>query len=510
LNPPRAETRLGRVGQTLGTIGQDIGAAVAPGVMASIPGTTLNRREELANVREALGQEQQREALRGTEAARTQIEQQKADIEARKAGLPRMLPPGPETVRTEEATGRRENLWEIPGQPAQWVSEGEMPKAAQPSQPLLPAGIPGTLGQPTPPPAPPPGTLPMAGAPPPPLAAPTPAPRYTYGRPAEGQLPLKPDELKQVNDEAASFWGRLNKGAPVPPQYQLKTGATKEDAARLQEMLKAEQSAAGTQAQREFTQEETRTREARAAEEEARRREEASGKWLRAVDNEDRVHYVTRGDYDANARNFKPNPGVLAPGALDKATDHNTVINEMQGRMNAIVESAQKFNWKDSGQQNVVIQAMQKVEESYADKIIGIPIMDFVAQNLKKLGLQGATPETREYIVDLISLREAMLGMPKEITGGSRMMEKAIEALYATLPAGITPDRKWAMTQLLASQSIIDRLRGSRVPIVEGMHTVQKVPDLYKYSAVNPKTKQEIFSDDKKEWVDENGRPVRQ
>jgi hypothetical protein len=513
---PTPETKLGKFGHVMNVIGQDIGTALAPGAMYNIPGTIPSMRKELYGLTQLQGQEQEREARAQREKEQTGIQERTLGMEEKKAGLPRMLPPSQETFRTDNATGRGENLWEIPGQPAQWVPEGGYPQVAQP-QPLPSAGIPSTLpttgAQPAPPAAAE-GTLPRttAGAAPP-MAAPTPAaqqpPRYTYGKPAEGQIPLSDTQRQQINDEAASFFKGVNK--PVDPAFQLKPGATKEDAARLQEMIKAEQSAAGTAAQRADT--EQRAREAASRERESLqlRKEESAGKWLRAVDNDDppKVHLITRGDYEARQREFKPNPGSVPQGEIDKVTDHNTILNEMQGRMNATAESAVRFNWKDSGQRDLVIQAMQRVEESYPDKVIGIPIMDYVATHLKQLGMSGATPETRDYIIDLISLREAMLGMPKEITSGSRMMEKSIEALYATLPSGVTPDRDWAMRQLQTTQSIMDRLRGSRVPIVEGMHQIGKVPELYKYNATNPQTKQEIFSDDKKHWVDEDGRPVR-
>jgi hypothetical protein len=502
LNPPR-ETGWRRFGQVAGTIGQDIGAAIRPDIMERIPGTTMNRREELARIDQLLSEEQARQATAATEGRRTDIEQQKTDIERQKAGLPHMLPPGQETVRTSTADGHRENLWEIPGQPAQWVPEGGYPETARP---LPPAGIPtgtGTLGQQrTPPPPPPEGTLPRTQPPTaPPLATPPVTPAYTYGKPAEGQIPLRDDERKQANDEAASFWQRLNKGTAVPPAYQLRPGATKEDAARMMEMLKAEQSAAGTQAQRAETNQ-------RAQVEQNRKDEVAAGKWVRAIDNDGKMHYMSRGDYDAHARDFHPHPAELAPGAYEKANDHNTILNEMQGRLNAAAESAQNFNWKDRGQRELVMQGMANLEQGWADKVIGIPAIDFLAQHIRQWGLEGATPETREYLIDLIALREAMLGMPKEITSGSRMMEKAIEALYATLPSGVTPDLKYALTQMRASQGIMDRLRGSRVPIIDGMITIPKVPILYQHSLQNPKTKEEIFSDDGKKWFDENNMPI--
>lgn len=517
LNPPPAHgwKKFGRV---MSTIGQDVGTAVAPGIMENIPGTTANRRAELQTIRELEGPQWAREQAAKEGQARTGIEQERVDLERQRAGLPHMLPPGPGTYRTvgEEP----QNLWEIPGQGTQWVKEGGYPKTAA-AEPLpgaagtIPgATLSGTRAMPAPPPPPVEGALPntqqLQQAP---MGAPAAAapqqqkPVVRYGPPP---VPLTEQERQQSNAELAAYYGRLNKGAQLPKEYQLPPGATKEDYERVSTQLKNLETAAGVEESRKFNQGMALDREQRAREEQARKQEEAGAKLVRAVDNDGKVHYMSRGDYDANARNFKPNPISLQQGALEKATDHNTVLNEMQGRLNAAAESARAFNFGDTGQLRLVMQAMADVERSYVDKVIGIPAMDFVAQNFKKWGLQGATGPTRQYIIDLISLREAMLGMPKEITGGSRAFEKAVDALYATLPAGVTPDLDYAMRQMRASQSIMDRLRGSRVPIIEGMHTIQKIPELYQYTARDPKRPgHELYSDDKKIWVDENGNPPR-
>lgn len=316
------------------------------------------------------------------------------------------------------------------------------------------------------------------------------------------------DEIAQQNAANAAYWKRLEPDKPFPREFTLGPQSSKDDAARIDQTLKSMETAGGLQAQREYTQELGREREQRAAAEQQQRKETADEKMVRAVDNDGKVHLMSRGDYEAHKQDYHPNPFGLVPGEYDKVVDHNTVLNEMQGRMNAFAQSVRRFDWS-SGQQKLVMQAMEQADKNYPDQVIGIPIMRFVADNLKQLGLEGANPQTREYIIDLLSLREALLGLPKEITGGSRMMEKSVEALWATLPSGVTPDQKWAMTQLRATQSIIDRLRGSRVPIVDGMTSVPKIPDLYQYSATNAKTKQQIYSDDKRNWVDEDGKPVR-
>ena len=501
LNEPR-KTGWGRVGQVLGTVGQDVGTAVAPETMAMIPGTTLNRRLELQAISKELGEEQGRRALReeagqrtGIEQQRADIEQQRADIERAKAGMVKPVSGG-----REYTLGQRQfREFEFPGGATGWGEIGG---------PAPTANLP-TIGAPVSQMAPgEPGQLPHVVTPPPAYGVALPPGGY-FGAPKTNQTPLKPEEIAAQNAQTAQFWDRLNPGKPMPNEYRLQPGATQEDLLNMRQMLESTQRAAGTEEARKQRDEDTQARLGMAREAAAERKETAGAKMVRAVDNNGKVHYMSRADYDANAANFHPNPIGLVPGQLDKATDHATTINEMQGRMNAAAEAIQRFNWNDEGQKSIVIQAMRDVDKSYADNLIGIPIMGFVASELKKLGLAGATPETRQYIVDILSLREGMLGMPKEITGGSRMFEKATEALWSTLPTGATPDRAWAMAQMRAAQNQIDRVRGTRVPIIEGMEIIPKVPALYQHSATNPRTNQKIYSDDQRNWVDGNGRPVR-
>lgn len=480
--------------QRIGTVAQDIGTALEPQVMAAIPGTMLNRRLELANIRRELGEEQARQSTAGLQRAQTEEAQTRSAAERLTMGQPT---PVPGTEGYNPQTQEPEVLWKIPGQGYQ---VGPMNRSFAPA--------PGTMPQvQQQQPAPPTGGTAAA----PPMAAPT----YVPGKPPEKERKLTPEEVQKGEAGFLNRYQVLNPGKPLPSEYKLPQNPSIADYDRIDKALEATERASaarttqqGVEEQRKFNQQMRQDEAARQAQQAQERKEKAAGEWVRAVDNDNKVHYLTRGDYDQHPRDFHPNPGNLPPGAYDKATDHTTAINEMQARMNAAVESARDFDWS-RGQQSIVQQAMQHVEQGYADKVIGIPIMDYVAQNLKQLGLKGANSQTRQYIIDLLSLREAMLAMPKEITGGSRSIQTAVEALYQTLPAGITPDYNWAHGQLLAVQSIIDRLHGTRVPIIDGMPQVQKVPDLYKYAQGNPKTGQMRFSDDKKNWFDENGNPLR-
>ena len=188
--PEPKPTRLGRLGHTLNVIGQDIGVAVAPETMQNIPGTIASNRADLFATQNRLERERGEEARAGEEKTRLGLEERRVGAEEKAAGLPKMMPPGEETVRTETATGRRQNLWSIPGQPAQWVDEGGYPKLPQ-LEPLPGAGVAGTTlsGTRNVPTAPPPAaadTLPKVTttAAQQPMAAPMPAtPQYTYGKP---------------------------------------------------------------------------------------------------------------------------------------------------------------------------------------------------------------------------------------------------------------------------------------------------------------------------------------
>lgn len=523
---PEKKTGWGRFGQVMGTIGQDIGVAMAPEVMANVPGTDLNRRLRLSAVGQTLGEEEQRAAAREEAKQRTGLERERIGFEESKYGIPTpvtgelgesltVYKPGtnqPESIPYQWAGHGIRNVPVGETPPRNWPGEAPTTLPSTGAAPAAPPGgappIAAAPGMPQTPQAPPRGAQPqpiMGGMP---TITPAPPTAGRYGKLGPGQLPMTADEIAQQNAANAAYWKRLEPDKPFPREFTLGPQSSKDDAARIDQTLKSMETAGGLQAQREYTQELGREREQRAAAEQQQRKETADEKMVRAVDNDGKVHLMSRGDYEAHKQDYHPNPFGLVPGEYDKVVDHNTVLNEMQGRMNAFAQSVRRFDWS-SGQQKLVMQAMEQADKNYPDQVIGIPIMRFVADNLKQLGLEGANPQTREYIIDLLSLREALLGLPKEITGGSRMMEKSVEALWATLPSGVTPDQKWAMTQLRATQSIIDRLRGSRVPIVDGMTSVPKIPDLYQYSATNAKTKQQIYSDDKRNWVDEDGKPVR-
>jgi hypothetical protein len=348
----------------------------------------------------------------------------------------------------------------------------------------------GTLAPTTP--TAPPGTI----QPTPPTAAPT----WIPGAPPKQSIRLTEQERAQGNAEFAQLYGILNPGKPIPQENQLQPGANKDDYARVKEQIEAQiRAREAVTRQADVTQ--------RAAETRAQKEREMAGEVMRVVDKDNKVHLLPRADYEAHKDQYT-HAFKLNADAIKEATNHATALNEVQGRMNGVAEAAQRFDWNDPGQISLVQQALQNVETGWADKVIGIPITDWLRQNLTKMGLEGATPETRRYIIEALSLREASLAIPKEITGGSRMMETATQALWRTLPSGITPNREWALDQLRTAQGIVDRLKSTRVPDVPGTPVIEKIAPLYQHWGHNPKTGQLIYSDDNKNWVDEHGRKV--
>lgn len=504
---------LGKIGHVLGTIGNVAGDVFAPNVVSRIPGTQANRDLTEQALETRLGKQQEAASVEKLRSA--QEENYTSEAAARNNPKPKPLP-GEENVATD-SQGNRFQRYQMPDNSLQWAPEGSVPTIGPRTAPTAPQG----------------GALAPIGAPAP---GATPLPTQSGGAPAPGGLPAgstvgKAEKLTETQQDVQkylkdrnlpdTFENRQKAETEIKEGSAIGDDAAKRYSTQISNVLKGtgidaggyavtkdsksadakEALAAAQKAATEF-----HTANSAAA---ANRRAEMESELVRAVDNDGKVHLISRADYEDNKANYQKGIIKMSPEALNKATDHATTINEVQGRANTLAQAIEGFNWKDSGQKSIVEQAMNTVHQSYADNILGIPVTKFVADNLKKLGLEGATPETRRYVTALLSMREAALGIPKEITGGSRTTEIASNALWETLPSGTTPDRKWAMEQLRGVQGILDRLKETRVPAVPGLLDVRKDPSLFQYSATNPATKHTIYSDDQKKWYDENGELVK-
>lgn len=181
-----------------------------------------------------------------------------------------------------------------------------------------------------------------------------------------------------------------------------------------------------------------------------------------AYDKAGRAHIVPKSE--ATPQNGYSNIIKASDKDLNDAKTHGVVLNDMQTKLNDVVSSADALD-QDAGQRAIISNALSHSEPGMWN--------DFV----KSTAMSGATPKTKEYIQSVLSLKESALGLPKEITGGSRTSEIQGNALFQTLPSGASVDSKYALGQAKKFQSNIDRLR-QRVPAVRGMEETSPHPAL--------------------------------
>jgi hypothetical protein len=140
---------------------------------------------------------------------------------------------------------------------------------------------------------------------------------------------------------------------------------------------------------------------------------------------------------------------------IDTARTHNVVLNDMQVKLNDVVKSAGALN-QNEAQRTIIAKALSDEKNT-------------TWQSLLTSGLLSqASQPTKDYIQSVLSLRESALGLPKEITGGSRVSEVQSSALWSTLPGARSLDSKYALEQAKKFQANIDRL-WQRVDAVQGM-----------------------------------------
>lgn len=152
---------------------------------------------------------------------------------------------------------------------------------------------------------------------------------------------------------------------------------------------------------------------------------------------------------------------------------HDTkVLNDIAVKSNNLISASAALD-QDQGQRNIIAQAI-----TFADKDeqfrLGLWGSQLPTSFLNALGNSGvmrnATPQTRDYVVNLLSLREASMGMQKLLTGSARSSEQQIAALQATLPA-LEPDSKLARQKMAAFTQNLQMLRAG-IPQLPGIDVV--------------------------------------
>jgi hypothetical protein len=155
---------------------------------------------------------------------------------------------------------------------------------------------------------------------------------------------------------------------------------------------------------------------------------------------------------------------------------HDTrVLNDVALKANAVIRSSDALD--QSGDQEAIIANALSAAEKDNQFALGISHTTVPTAWLNKLldaegvnGTAAATQKTRDYLVAVLSLREAAMGLQKVLTGSARSNEQQIQALQATIP-GVEPDSRLAIQKLQAFTQNLDMLRQG-LPELPGVTTV--------------------------------------
>ena len=189
--------------------------------------------------------------------------------------------------------------------------------------------------------------------------------------------------------------------------------------------------------------------------------EGAAEKPVLAYDSTDKAYLTNRAD--AKSRGLT---GITeaTPKQIDDSRTHTAVLNDMQQKLNDVVAARSALN-QNTTQRGVIAKALAPTKDGSIEALVNAAV------------LSEATEQTKEYVQSVLSLRESGLGLPKELTGGSRVTEIQTSALWQTLPSGASLNGEYALGQAKKFQANIDRLR-KRVPEVRGMEAIAPAPEL--------------------------------
>ncbi len=182
-----------------------------------------------------------------------------------------------------------------------------------------------------------------------------------------------------------------------------------------------------------------------------------------AYDKSGRPHIIPKSEATAPGSGYS-NVIKASDKDLNDAKTHAVVLNDMQSKLNDVVSSADALD-QGNAQRAIISSVLSHAEPG------------MINDSLKRLALSGATSKTKEYIQSVLSLKESGLGLPKELTGGSRTSDIQSSALFQTLPGGASANSQYALSQAKKFQGNLDRLR-QRVPSVRGMEEIAPHPAL--------------------------------
>ncbi len=156
-----------------------------------------------------------------------------------------------------------------------------------------------------------------------------------------------------------------------------------------------------------------------------------------------------------------------------KGDTHDTrVLNDVATKANNVMESADALN-QDPAQRAMIAWAIDQASKEGQVRAgafgVNLPTA-WINNGFQSAEMMNATPATRDYVTNVLSLREASMGLQKVLTGSARSNEQQILALQATLP-GFEADPSMARQKLRSFTQNVDLLRQG-IPRMQGLDVV--------------------------------------
>jgi hypothetical protein len=152
-------------------------------------------------------------------------------------------------------------------------------------------------------------------------------------------------------------------------------------------------------------------------------------------------------------------------------THNASVLNDVSSKTNAVIQSASALD-QNGKQRDIISWALgdNGIKIGFGDHL-ALAMDAPVNNSLNSRNMGQASDQTKNYIIGVLSLREAAMGMNRVLTGSARASESQIKALQATLP-GYEPNSGTALQRLKSFAQNVDQLR-KPIPVIPG---VQRIP----------------------------------
>jgi hypothetical protein len=146
------------------------------------------------------------------------------------------------------------------------------------------------------------------------------------------------------------------------------------------------------------------------------------------------------------------------------------VLNDVAVKSNNMLDSSAALD-QNQNQRDIINWAMSQGENQIKLGAFGTQIPTGWINTLANSANMGsATQQTKDYVVNALSLREAAMGLQKVLTGSARANDAQINALQATIP-GLETNGALARQKLAAFTQNVDMLRQG-IPKMPGIDVV--------------------------------------